>query len=285
MAITTLETLLDELAQDRELFAPAQLRRRADALDRLETALIHVPDPQDDHVVALRRRAETFADELEATDFALYQSLRDDIKRGRGAEALSSWLHEPAGQDVRGEAYDYLDALLSGILALDEPDLHGNALGAEMVLYQPTPARHIFDFIRRARLGNDDVLIDMGAGLGHVSLLSAICTTARCIGIELEQAYVDCANSAAKALNLHNASFVQQDARAVDLSRGTVFYLFTPFTGSILRQVLGMLEREAAARAIRVCTLGPCSKVVATQPWLRTDETIRADRVAIFHSR
>jgi hypothetical protein len=285
MATTTLEQLLGELAQDRGLFAPEQLRRRAEALDRLETGLIHAQDPADGHAAALYRRAEAFADELEAADRALYQSLREDIRQGRGAEALSGWLCEVAGQDVRGEGYDYLDALVSGVLQLDEPDLHGNALGAEMVLYQPTPARHIFDFIGRVELGERDVLIDMGAGLGHVSLLSAICTPARCIGVELEQAYVDCARGAALALNLSNASFVREDARAIDLSSGTVFYLFTPFTGSILRHVLGLLEREASTRAIRVCALGPCTKVVGAQSWLRTDDAVRVDRVAVFCSR
>lgn len=285
MAATALEKLLGELEQDRGLLAPDQLRRRAEALDRLETGLIHAPDPADTHAAALYHRAEAFADELEAVDRALYQSLREDIKQGCGAEALSGWSRELAAEGVRGEGYDYLDTLASGILQLDEPDLHGNALGAEMVLYQPTPARHIFDFIHRAELGERDVLIDMGAGLGHVSLLSAICTSAHCVGIELEQAYVESASKAAQGLNLRNVRFLHQDARSVDLSSGTVFYLFTPFTGSILRHVLGMLEREAATRAIRVCTLGPCTKVVCAQPWLQADGATRVDRVAIFRSR
>ena len=44
----------------------------------------------------------------------------------------------------------------------------------EMVAYQPTPARHAFDMIGRAGLREGDVLFDLGAGLGHVSMLAAI---------------------------------------------------------------------------------------------------------------
>ena len=39
-------------------------------------------------------------------------------------------------------------------------------------------------------------------------------------------------------LKLERVTFIQQDARAADFSGGTVFYLYTPFTGSILRSVL-----------------------------------------------
>ncbi|HTV85367.1 MAG TPA: class I SAM-dependent methyltransferase [Dyella sp.] len=281
---TGLEKILGELEQDRLLCVPDQLRRRAEALDRLETGLIHAPDPAGNDAVALHARAEAFADALEAVNSAFYQSLREDIRQGRGAEALSACLRELPSDHVRGEGYDYLDEMVSGVLQFDEPRAHGGAPGAEMVRYQPTPARHIFDFIQRAQLGERDVLIDMGAGLGHVSLLSAICTSARCVGVEVERAYIDCARHAARALNLRRVRFVHADARSIDLSSGTVFYLFTPFTGSILRQVLGMLEREAVTRAIRVCTLGPCTAVVAALPWLRADNAVRMDGVAVFRS-
>src|SRR6201999_1757176 len=132
-----------------------------------------------------------------------------------------------------------------------------------MVAYQPTPARHIFDLIRRTKLDAEDVFIDLGSGLGHVPLLIATCTKARAIGIELEPPYVECARRCARELNLTNANFLSEDVRETDLSSGTVFYLYTPFRGAILRTVLDQLHAQAKKLAIRVCTFGPCTPIVA----------------------
>jgi predicted RNA methylase len=154
-----------------------------------------------------------------------------------------------------------------------------------MVFYQPTPARHIFDLLRRTALSEQDVLVDFGSGLGHVPLLTAICTGARSLGVELEPSYVDAARRCAQALKLKNVSFIQQDVRAADLSSGTLFYLYTPFAGTILRRVLDSIRQEAARRAIRVCTFGPCTMTVAEERWLQIAGLLDADRINVFRSR
>jgi hypothetical protein len=190
-----------------------------------------------------------------------------------------------SGSLPSGESYDYLDDLISGVLQLERPADLRVQLAAEMVAYQPTPARHIFALIGRTALTEHDVLIDLGSGLGHVPLLVSICTGARCIGIELEAAYVDCARRSAQALQLNDVTFIQQDAQAADLSSGTVFYLYTPFRGSILRTVLDSLRREAQGREIRLCTYGPCTPTVAEEPWLVSTGTPKVDQIAEFSSR
>jgi hypothetical protein len=63
-----------------------------------------------------------------------------------------------------------------------------------------------------------------------------------------------------------------------------VFYLYTPFTGTILRDVLYRLKREAADREIRVCTLGPCTLIVEKEPWLQAMGTPEIDQLTIFRS-
>jgi hypothetical protein len=181
--------------------------------------------------------------------------------------------------------YDYLDELIRGVLQFEEPSAEAVQLESEMVPYQPTPARHIFDFIGRAALTERDFLIDLGSGLGHVTLMASICSSANCTGIELEPAYVECARKSARSLNLKNMRFVQGDARAADLSDGTVFYLYTPFTGTILRDVLNLLRDEAVRRDIRICTFGPCTPAVAEEQWLRVIGTLETERLAVFRSR
>jgi hypothetical protein len=86
-------------------------------------------------------------------------------------------------------------------------------------------------------------------------------------------------------LNLANVTFIQQDARDADYSFGTVFYLYTPFTGTILRSVLDSLRSEAANREIQVCTFGPCTPTVAKEEWLDVVGALRTDRPAIFRRR
>jgi Methyltransferase domain len=174
----------------------------------------------------------------------------------------------PANLNCRG--YDYLDELISGILRFEDPSAELVQLQSEMVSYQPTPARHIFDLIGRAAFTERDCLIDLGSGLGHVTLTASICSKASCSGIELEPSYVACARKSARSLNLNNVRFMQGDARAADLSDGTLFYLYTPFTGTILQDVLKSLRHEAASREIRICMFGTCMATFLLEEMTRT---------------
>jgi len=288
----SLQTLIENLELDSSLRQTDRLRERIDALDLLEVHLLsrHVPadSAAAERNAELDRRAEAVRARLETDNAGLYASLRGDIRRGLGADRLLALLPRPRDDGTiecaRGESYDYLDELVSGILELTPPEAADTNLTSEMVRYQPTPARHIFDLIARTRLGEDDVLIDLGSGLGHVPLLAAICTGARTVGIELEPAYVECARRCAEALNLERATFIRQDARSADFSTGTVFYLYTPFTGSILRAVLDSLRRQAEIREIRVCAYGPCVPTVAEEKWLVADGPVESGRVSAFRA-
>lgn len=279
--MTALTSLLDVLEADRSLFELQALRERSRAWDRLERVL-----DSDDGDGAHRQRAEAFQTRLEASNHALCSVLRADT--AEGGRGLHDWVERDFGDgggEIDGEHYDHLDELVSGVLRLPAPGDDIAALGAEMVFYQPTPARHALDALRRLQLGADDVLIDLGAGLGHVPLLVAACTGARAHGVEIEPAYVASAQACATELSLARATFACADARAVDFGAGTVFYLYTPFTGTILREVLDALAGQARHRPIRVCSLGPCTATVAAEPWLRGEGACRGDRVAIFRSR
>ena len=281
-----LKHLIAELDRDRSLYAPDEWQKRMGALDRLEFCLVHEDVETNKETIdsALKISAD-----LEAANREFYKSLRRDIQLGHGAQRLMQCAHEPShdeenGDSARGETYDDLDVLISGVLQFEEPGEDLADLTPEMVFYQPTPARQIFHLIHRARLNKRDVLVDLGAGLGHVTILAAICTSAHCVGIERELVYVASAKKCAIDLKLENATFLQQDVRHFDLSLGTVFYLYTPFTGELLRDVLNRLRREATQRQIRVGTLGPCTLVVAEENWLQTTDTLTPGKVALFGS-
>jgi hypothetical protein len=280
---------ISSLERDHSLLKPNRLRQRIEVLDRLEAHPAWAGSDASSGLSAeIRTRISRLCADLEAVNQRVYASIREAIQRGNGAQSLLEWA--PAvgpGNDARhpvdNDGYDGLDALLSGVLQIEEPSPVAQ-LAAEMVFYQPTPARHIFELIARTGLSEHDVLVDLGSGLGHVPLLAAICTRAHCVGIEWQAAYVDCARRCAKALNLANVAFLRQDARAADLSTGTVFYLYTPFTGAMLAEVLAMLRREAAAREIRIGTLGSCTAYFVQELWLESIGTPKAGGLTVFRS-
>ena len=280
-ATAALQARIAEIERDDSLQRPERLRERIEAMDRLDALLF------DDVADAVRQHASALMRQLETVNQTAYLAIRAAIRGGKGKAVLRHWLQAlaaPADTPPDDQAYDALDSMLAGVLPFDEPAGDDDALPAEMVFYQPTPARHILDLIERVQLDAADVLVDLGSGLGHVPLLAAICAGARGIGIERNAAYIACARRCAEALALTGVTFVEQDARAADLSTGTVFYLYTPFTGTVLRSVLDRLQREASARRIRVATLGPCTAIVAGEAWLVPLEPPQPHRVAVFCS-
>ncbi|HVI53893.1 MAG TPA: hypothetical protein VM621_02430 [Luteibacter sp.] len=275
--LTTLASLVADLEADEGWREPMAFARRADAMDRLDLYLVGASTSE------ARDTAERLIEAMEAVDRSLFDHLRERIRRGEGAQALSPWIGLEASP---GQHYDALDALLAGVLAIDAPAIDETAPPPEMVFYQPSPARHIVDGVRRAAISAGDVVMDLGSGLGHVSMLVHVLTGAGTRGVERQPSYVDSATRAALALGLSGVSFATGDARQVDLAGVDVFYLFTPFLGTVLRDVLLRIEAEAASRSVRVVVLGPCARTFARMPWLRSDDPDPAatDRIVVFRS-
>lgn len=250
---------------------------RADYLDRLDLYLVAETD------AGRREHAESLIGAMDVLDRALFARLRDRIRHGDGRAALVPWTGAVA---LPGQHYDALDTLLAGVLAIPEPIIDDPSLPPDMVFYQPTPARHIVDGIRRAAITSRDLVLDLGSGLGHVPMLVHAVTGARARGVERQPAYVDCARHAANALGLDHVSFTAGDARDADLAGVDVFYLFTPFIGPVLRTMVERIEREALVRPVRVVTLGPCSRTFARMPWLASDDAdpSATDRIVVFRS-
>lgn len=277
---------LDRIERDARLTEPARWRERDEVLDQLD-GWRTVVDAAGDRT--LPQRFDVLEARLQAVDHALHGALRESIRSGGGHDTLLGLVRagavSGAGQAPSSDRYDALDAFIGGVLDLAPGETGLQPLVTDMVFYQPTPARHIFDALDQLRLGPGDVLMDLGAGLGHVPLLAAICTSARCIGIEWQAAYVVAARTRAADLGLVRAAFVQGDLCEADLGEGTVFYLYTPVSGTLLRRVLDRLRGEAERRPIRLCTLGPCTEVVAGEAWLRADGPCDRHRPVVFRSR
>jgi hypothetical protein len=287
-----LHALLCGLEADVSLFQPGQLRKRLIALDDLDARIggFDFEDSTRWTESRIHQRAKGLRTRLEAANSELYQSVRSDIVRGGQPRALLEWLQDSASRNESkgpspGLGFDYRDELLSGVLQLHEPSEPNPQRSPEMVFYQPTPVRHILHLIAAAALAEDDVFVDLGSGLGHVPLVVSMVTGARSVGIEVEAAYVASARECAQSLRLSRVQFMAQDAREADLSSGTVFYLYSPFKGSILTDVLSALRMESTRRSIKICSLGPCSRTIANETWLKASALPHTGGVTIFYSQ
>jgi Histone methylation protein DOT1 len=289
-AVDALQHLIVQLENDISLVKPNRLRERLDALDRLDAHLAGLAEGETGFERELFFRATTIRERLEAVNAGLCDAIRHQIQCGSLPHEFLRWTNRSSFQEssiasANAMAYDFLDELISGVFRFEEPECVQSPRDPEQLFYQPTPARHIFNLIELIALAPDDVFIDLGSGLGHVAMMVSICTRSRSIGIELEAAYVERAQECARELNLSRVTFIQQDARAADLSAGTVFYLYTPFVGSILSAVLNNLRGEAAKRQIRVCCYGPCTRLVAEESWLAPIALSDDNSIAVFCSR
>ena len=129
------------------------------------------------------------------------------------------------------------------------------APGSDLVGYHASGVASIVRLFLEVPLGPDDVLVDLGSGLGKVVLLAALLTPARARGIELQPELAERARASARELGT-SVELVSGDVRDAPLDDGTVFYLYAPFTGPVLETVIERLHAIAARRSIVVAALG-----------------------------
>jgi len=266
------------IEDDASIYPEAHFNARANAvdfidfhiLDRIADLLSTEPNAE---LEILKQRAERAKQRLEDTDNNLFKRLRKEITSGSYSQvAFKAMINKYLGDLSIGlgkVGYDNLDIFVNGLLSdlpLPEASITREP---EMVFYQQTPARVILELAGRANLTPNDVFFDIGSGLGHVPILVNLLTGAKTRGIEYEPAYCDYATACALQLNLANVAFINTTAQNADYTDGSMFFMYTPFEGLMLQQMLENLENESLKRPVRIFTYGPCSVLVARQNWLR----------------
>jgi SAM-dependent methyltransferase len=225
-------------------------------------------------LILLKHRAENIKLELEAINNSLFKKLRVDIRsnrytRNQFKNLIGKYIEINAHGSRQEEAgYDNLDIFINGLLSPQAIPEQTTALEPEMVFYQKTPARIIFELVEKTFITKDDIFFDLGSGLGQAAILVNLLAGAKARGVEFEPAFCSYAGECAEQLNLPDVSFINADARQTDYSEGTVFFMYTPFKGEILQDVLALLRNESLTRKIKIITYGPCTAQVASQGWL-----------------
>ena len=288
-----LERDLAVLEQDPTLSEDDNLAARFEALKTLDflAEAFQIHAEQQAAATGLRR-VRALRGDLEECNQDFFRELRTGIRTGevtarqlrnlfdgncRYRQDDSEWLHFRA---------DAADELAAGLFHSDRPPQPWEGSDSEMIHYEPTPVSALLELVDRVPLTGADRFVDIGSGLGQVALLVHLLTGVEAIGLEVLPTYVDHARSEAARLGVGRVAFRQGDARSADLCRGTVYFLYSPFQGEMLRTVIGRLRREACERRLTICSFGPCTAQIAAESWLTGEDegTGHEFRLGIFHS-
>ena len=279
MTVTEIDSYIQTTANNRLLYDEKNFDARTDAIDFLEFHILDQIDilrkvePDQFRLIELHQRAEKLKFQLEEIDNKLFQKLQQEIKQkrydGKAFERLvKEYVNFENNKPLDEEGYDNLDIFINRLLTLQNMPEQSRQLEPEMVFYQKTPARVVFELVKNAGFKKDDVFFDIGSGLGQVVMLVNLLAGIRTAGVEFDPAFCKYSEECATMLGLQDVDFINADARGVDYSVGTVFFMYTPFKGKMLQDVLEILRKESLKREIRIITYGPCTSEVAAQDWL-----------------
>lgn len=139
------------------------------------------------------------------------------------------------------------DAWVDHVLGI--ADMPGDErLPAHCVPYLPCPVDAVLRAIEHAGITADDVVVDIGSGIGRAAAVFHLVTGAPVVGVEIQGQLVAAARSLAARLAAP-LTFIEGDAADV-VPRGTVYFLYCPFSGHRFAQLLSQLE---AMHPVRIC--------------------------------
>jgi hypothetical protein len=289
---------IEKIRKDQTLFTEKNFNVRQEAIDYLEFHMIDqlnslMEGTELPHELnMLKEYALQIKDQLEEINNKIFLLLRKKIQEGNKGKVLMKLMDEYFDGDINKfnyhdiSGYDNLDIFLNGILTDQKLPVETRDREPEMVYYQKTPARIIFALIEKAAFKPQDVFFDLGSGLGQVAILVNLLGSVMSKGVEYEPAFYNYASKCAADLHVNDVEFIHKDARNADYSSGTVFFMYSPFEGKMLLEVLRNLQNEAKKRRIRIFTYGSCTRVLAKLNWLRINDSITysSGEFCEFHS-
>lgn len=127
--------------------------------------------------------------------------------------------------------------------------------------YWPTAYAVIRRMLRRVGVGADDVVVDLGAGMGRGVFTASWLGARRAVGVEIDPGLVAIAraNLARSRLRDRQVEFVEGAAEAYPQDQSTVIFMFNPFgtatMAAVARQIADGLEKNP--RDLRIAYLNP----------------------------
>lgn len=116
-------------------------------------------------------------------------------------------------------------------------------------------------FMRPLKLTRDDIVFDIGCGMGRTVCMFARRMIKRCVGIEFDGRLVASARENVSRLRGRRAEVEIRhgDAAEADYSGGTVYWMFNPFGNRTLQAVLERIHQSvlASPRSIQIVYINP----------------------------
>lgn len=149
---------------------------------------------------------------------------------------------------------------------------------ADQYPYSMTSYPAIVSVLRRVQPTPNDVLVDLGCGMGRVLACAARLPMREVVGVEMSEALCAIAQRNARKLRKGKTPIriICGKAQAFDFSHTTILYMYNPFGRETLQQVLRDLVSswKGTARVIRICYVNPVHEDVFAQ----FDQLERFDR-------
>ena len=147
--------------------------------------------------------------------------------------------------------------------------------------YEPLDYPFLVQCLDALELKPDDVVFEIGCGMGRALCLLARRPIDRCVGVELCEDLADTARVNVGRLRGRRAptEVITGDATFVDYSQGTAFYIFNSFgpvtLAAVLRQIRDGAERNP--RPLRIIYVNPLHQdVFEAAGWLRLTRHVRS---------
>ncbi|WP_063001125.1 hypothetical protein [Nocardia jinanensis] len=251
---------------------------RADGAEpgHLHTSAVRVSQDADPTFLDIRERLFVRGDAAARTAWGRELMELTELGYGRQADhhleqvlGLPEYrYHETRGADRPVAPFEGLSAELAG-----RPGVHA-----------PEPSRMVYlsPVAKALNLTPDDVVYDIGSGLGKAGLFFGGFTPAkRVVGLEIEPAYAMFADRRARELGLSHVSFANRDALEADISDGTAFYFYNPFGSTPDRDAVGMLADRFAelgsAKDIQIAVKGKPLQTRLDETGVFSAETVLED--------
>lgn len=144
------------------------------------------------------------------------------------------------------------DAWVSRALELGEiPD--DIPLPRGYVPYLPAPVEAILRAVDELPIGSEDVVVDVGSGVGRAAALIQSLSGARVICVELQPQLLAASRALFARLGSERVTHVLGDASEHQAALGgaNVFFMYCPFSGAHVERFLSRIRPLAACRELR----------------------------------
>jgi SAM-dependent methyltransferase len=177
-------------------------------------------------------------------------------------------------------------------LRIDTTSLYGATIVdrfGEAIPYEPLDYPFLLTALRKMDLSPNDVVYDIGCGMGRVLCLLARRNIARCVGIELSAQLADRARANVGTMRGRRGpvDVVTGDASLAKYDGGSAFFMFHPFGPVTMRDTLARIAESVVRepRDVRFMYVNPFHEdVLEGSGWLTCRARLRSRWFSTFAS-